>query len=370
MGLSSTLINDKTLEPFIRSIRHNCDISDASGSKIFSICGMALRLRDLNKWEKGLQPWEENDPAELVGWIDQKEQEWEKTEHLDFVPLPLLEYSFDPFDTVPVNHILSAADLFYGAGYAHSLKPTFILADIDRAFDLDGIRVVILGRERVRDLLTIPALNQDGAIIIRRDAARLFFWDQMAYLKKSGKRFLSFALKECGVADPSDIDSRKRQFNRILAVQEQTYIHHEVGEIKDRVFDRSLFREMVSRFPHTPVELLARTVKDLLADTGPFGTLQHIVATRNAAALGFYAAFQDGLFKPLFPRLRPAVEKFVADRDWDAIAAAQQEGFATAGQYARDLAALYTDAVKTGHVDTAADTIHEALVKPLIEQTT
>lgn len=357
---------DKDLAPFIETIQKNCDISDADGASIFSVCGMALRLRDLNKWERGLAPWAEEDPAKLLDWIDKKEQLWEASANTDFLPLPLMGNTFDPFDTSGVNRVLARFGLFYGAGYAHSLKPCFFLARIKETRSLGNIRVLVLGRELVRDLLTLPALSQDDAVVFRRDAARLFLWDQMAYLKKSGQRFLRFALRRCGLPDPG-VDSRISHFESILSVQEQTYIHHEAGELSDTVFNRDRFREILSEFPHSPIEFLARTVKDLLADTGPAGTLAHIIATENAAALGFYAAFQDGLFPPLFPRLRQAVEKFAADGDWTGIAQAQQEGFDTAAQYARDLTTLFLDGRQTNDMEQAAAKINARLVQPLVD---
>lgn len=281
-------------------------------------------------------------------------------------PLPLFDRHYDPFDTRAINQALSSLDLFYGAGYAHSLKPTFFLARIKETRYLDNIPILILERELIRDLLTLPALNQEGAVLVRRDAARLFLWDQMVYLKKSGQRFLLFALKQCGLPDTS-LKSRKLHFESILSVQEQTYIHHEIGEIKDRVFDHQIFREIISEFPHTPVELLARTVKDLLADTMAQGTLDHIISTKNAAGLGFYAAFQEGLFRPLFPQLRHAFEKFASDQAWEGIEGARQQGFFTARQYARDLIDIFCHAREKDSMDQAAEKIHQTLVKPLLE---
>lgn len=358
------MTENTTLNPFISAIGRNCDIADADGAAIFSICGMALRLRDLNKWEQGLPPWKENDPAVLLDWIDRKEQLWERVGGRKFVPLPLMGNTFDPFDTIAVNQALSPMGLFYGAGYAHSLKPTFFLARIRETMDLEGIPVRILGDELMRDLLTIPAFTQDDTILLRRSAAGLFLWDQMAYLKKSGQRFLNFALRQCGLPDAGP-ESRKIHFNTILAVQEQTFLHHEAGELTDTVFDRQTFREIVSRFPHTPVELLARTIKDLLADTGPRGTLRHIISTKNSAALAFYAAFQDGLFRPLFPQLRQAVEKFVSDRDWEGITRATEAGHATACRYTRNLVNMVVPTIDTGDPEAVSDAVNQKLVRPL-----
>ena len=46
-----------------RQVLRNCEISDARHAGLFSICGLALRLRDLYKWEKGLDPWVEKDSS-------------------------------------------------------------------------------------------------------------------------------------------------------------------------------------------------------------------------------------------------------------------------------------------------------------------
>lgn len=353
------------LDQFKQAIQKNCDISDALGAGIFSICGMALRLRDLNKWEKGLKPWQENASEEVLGWIDNKEQLWEKLEGREFERLCLGDNSFDPFDTLEINRLLADSGYFYGAGYAHALKPTFFLAKIEEQYRINHINIIILGTELQRDLLTLPALNQDNMIVIRREAARLFIWDQMAYLKNSGRRYLHFALRQCGLPD-TGIEHRKKYLESILAVQEQTYIYHEVGEIRDKVFDHGIFRELISLFPHSTVELLVRTIKDLLADTGPDGTLRHMIKTENAAQLGFYAAFQENLFIPLFPELRQAFEKFASGRDWEEIESARQTGFKRSKQYAENLMDIYTHAPDPNDLQTISDRINQELVAPLV----
>ena len=78
-----------------------------------------------------------------------------------------------------------------------------------------------------------------------------------------------------------------------------------------------------------------------------------------------YAAFQDGLFRPLFPGLRPAVEKFVSDRDWEGIDQARRAGFATAREFAQDLITLYLEGRKSGAPEQTAEKINKKLVEPL-----
>jgi hypothetical protein len=50
-------MDDKELKSFTRQVLRNCDISDADHAGFYSICGLALRLRDLYKWENQLPPW-------------------------------------------------------------------------------------------------------------------------------------------------------------------------------------------------------------------------------------------------------------------------------------------------------------------------
>jgi len=363
---TDTASTQKHLEKFIANTRRNCDISDAQGAGLYSICGLALRLRDLHKWEKHLPPWVEKDSSQILDWIDKKEQLWETLHDTEFEKLPLPSKIYDPFDTQKINKALSPYGLFYGAGYAHSLKPTFFLARIEETKTVNGFKVHVLDAELARDLLTIPALHQDNCILLRQDAARIFLWDQMAYLNKSGKPALELALKHCGLPD-IDLGSRKKHFEAILAVQKNTYLYHEIGELTDTVFDRKIWQKIVSQFPHTPVELLARTVKDLLADTGSTGTLNHIIKEEDAAGIGFYAAFIDGFSKVLFPELRAAFDEFAKTGDWDEIKKAKQEGFLTASRYAGDMISIFQEGKNASDMRRVHDRIVEKLVQPHIK---
>jgi hypothetical protein len=323
-----------------RQVLHNCDISDATHAGLYSICGLALRLRDLYKWENGLQPWEEKESAEVLEWIGAKEQVWEQLTEQDYEAISILGKTYDPFDTTGINAVLGTHGLFYGAGYARSLKPTFFLALIEERQVIDGHPIYILGRELARDLLTIPALAQNDAILLRREAARLFIWDKLFYLKKSRRRALNFALQQCGIhgGEPSNL---RQHLNAIVQVQQNTYIFHEIGEMRDTVFDRSLWREIIAAFPHTPVEMLVRAVKDLLADTNEFGTLRSIIRQHQAAALGLYVAFIDGLPKELFPEITAAFGEFMRTGEWQIIERAVAAGYQTAKHHAEVILEIF-----------------------------
>ncbi len=61
------------LTPLIDAINHNCAVSDARDNGIYSMCTLFLRLRNLYKWEHGKLPWQEEEPAILLDWIEKKE---------------------------------------------------------------------------------------------------------------------------------------------------------------------------------------------------------------------------------------------------------------------------------------------------------
>ncbi len=353
----------KELDHFITAVRRNCDISDSLSVGLYSICGLALRLRDLYRWEHNLKPWIEKNSAQISGWIDHKEHLWETLNHEDFKPLKLFEKTYDPFDTAGINQVLSGLGLFYGAGYAHALKPTFFVCEIEEKQQIKDRQVIILNKELARDLLTLPALHQDHSIIIRKHAAKIVLWDQMMYLKKSGRTALDYALKKCGLPD-SKPETRKKHLDTILSVQAQTYIYHEIGELCEDVFHTDTWRNLISQFAQTPVELLARTVKDLLADTHPSGTLSHIIETKSLPGIGFYAAFIDGMAKTLFPELLSAFHKFIPKEDWERIEAARVSCFTRACRYAEDMMDIYHKGRKKDGMDWVQTQIHEKMIQP------
>jgi len=348
----------------VAQVRRNCTLSDARHAGGYSVCGLALRLRDLYKWENRLHPWVEEDPGEVLEWIGKKEEEWEILEKKEFQNISLEGHHYDPFDSDDISEILMHRGLYYGAGYARSLKPTFYLAVLEKTIEVDGHTVRILGRELARDLATLPALSQNGQIIIRKDAGKYYFWDQLFFIGKSGKQLLEFALESHGV-NAGDTKMLQKNLSRIFETEIDTYIYHELGEIQDTVFNRDQWREIIADFVGTPIELLTRAVKDLLADTSEHGLLRHVITEGKAASLAFYAAFIDGLVKEMFPEIRPAFVEFTKFRNWEAISRAVRVGRRRARRYAETLSRIYETGKTKNDLKWAEAEIKKRLLVPL-----
>ena len=348
------------LERLVRQVRYNCDVSDARHAGSYSLCGLALRLRDLYKWHHRFSPWTEGEAADVARWIGEKESLWETLAETALKDIAIDGARFDAFETETINRQLEPSGHFYGAGYAYGLKPSFFLARRLQEQVVEGVSVILLGRELARDLLTLPALVQGQTVLVRTEAAALYLWDQMIYIKKSGRPALLYALNALG-ADDLASDTLRRRLPQLLDAQQGIFVHHEIGEMCDDTFDTDLWRQMVSQFSQTPLELYARALKDLLADTHGLGPLPHIVAERNTVALGLYAAFLDGLQRTLFPQLRRAFEAFLANADWDIISRAIAAGRARAREDARWMSAVFSAGLEKSDPRWATTRIGERL---------
>jgi hypothetical protein len=352
------------LDSIARQVFHNCTISDARYAGYYSICGLALRLRDLYKWEKGLDPWVEDESSLVLEWIGKKEEEWESLVENNLTEITILGRSYDPFDTNGINEILEPEGLLYGAGYVYSLKPSFFLARLDEKRRINGFPVYYLGRELARDLLTVAALSQDDRILIRKESAKLFLWDKIFFIKRSGRGALRFALENYGLS-MQDTEALHSAFAQISDAETESYVYHELGEIKDRDFDRDVWRDMIASFPHTPVELLVRSVKDILADTNEYGKLRYITREKKSASLAFFAAFLDGLRKELFPEITEAFKAFMHERDWRLIETAVDAGYERAKSYAENICRIYQAGKKNNDMQWVASEIEKQLLEPL-----
>ena len=309
------------ITPFIHDIQHNCDISDARDHGIYTMCTMVLKLRNLYKWEKGLQPWEEPESADLLDWIDVKENYWATIAGESFRPLSVSGKTLAPLDLEEINAALNGTRLLYGAGYGRSMKTVFFLAEKIEQRNCEGCPVIVLGRERAREMASPFAMAQDGLIIIRKEALRFFFWDQIQEVRSSCRSSLQQALGFYGVIKNGTIDREQFTFSLDTIVEQEMnlFIYHEVGEILQTTFNSGALRAIIGHFPGTIIEFVGRAVKDILADTHPQGLLSYVIREQRDSSLGFYLTFLDGLRQKLFPEILNAWQLFIADRDWNHI---------------------------------------------------
>jgi len=311
----------------LKAIRHNCDISDARDNGIYSICTLVLKLRNLYKWENGLEPWEEPDSPVLLDWIAAKEEYWKTIHSKSFSAIPVDGKKMDPFHLSPINRVLSVDNRVYGAGYGRSMKVVFFLAEIVEDRVVEGCPTLILGKEEARELSSPLAMLQDNIIYIRKEPMRFFFWDQIQEINSSCRIAMQQALAAYGfIKDGCALDREKliAHFDEIVEEELDIFIYHEVGERQDNLLDSQVLKNIIAAFPASALELLARAVKDILADTHPRGLFSHIRAREKKSSLGFYISFLDGMRKLLCPELTDAARQFWNTEDWSLLDMAQR----------------------------------------------
>lgn len=320
--LKSTLDND-----LIQDIQHNCNISDARDHGIYSMCTMVLKLRNLYKWERGIQPWEEPESVDLLDWIEAKENYWAEIVNDEYRPLRANTLRIDPDDPVEFYDPGNGTTLLYGAGYGRSMKAVFFLAEVLEQREVEGCQVHILGTERAKEMSSPFAMVQDGDIIIRKEPLRYFLWDHIQELRTSCRASLRHALETYGVLLDGSIDKGLLQarFSAMVEEEMDLFIHHEVGEILQKTFNTKAFRAFIARYPGSIVEFVCRALKDTLADTHPKGPLSYIVREQRKSTLSLYLGFVDGLRKKLFPEIFAAWQLFLQNDDWGLIEDAREE---------------------------------------------
>lgn len=335
----------------IKDIQHNCTISDARDHGIYTMCTMVLKLRNLYKWENDLQPWQESEPADLLDWIEAKENYWASIVDESYRQLQINGSAARPDDSAAVNAYFQDKQMVYGAGYGRSLKAIFFLADKIEQRTIAGLPVLILGRETAREMAAPFAMTQERVIFIRKDSLRFFLWDYIQELRSSSRSSIHDALQLHGVLQDGRLHQQKFQdtLDTIVDAELDLFIYHEVGEVLQTVLDSATLQKIIARYPGSVYELVSRSIKDILADTHPQGLLSHCISEERASSLSFYVAFLDGLRKELFPEIINAQQKFSADRNWREIEQARSKG--------RDRTLRYAEKIRTisKHIGHASD---------------
>lgn len=312
----------------IRDIQYNCDISDARDHGIYSMCTMVLKLRNFYKWEHGIEPWQEAEPADLLDWIDSKENYWKTIAEQPYRQIKLNGSLYPPEDLLKINNTVNKMGLVYGCGYGRSMKAVFFVAEKLEELRISGCRVFILGKELAKEMASPFAMSQDGIIYVRRESLRYFLWDQIQELRSSCRSSFRHALLLHGVLDQKGQLAQnllKEKIDVIVDAELSLFIYHEIGELLQKTLDSATLQKIIIAFPASVIELVCRSIKDILADTHPQGLLMHLIREKRETSLSFYVGFLDGMRKMLFPEIFTAFNTFLKSSDWQVIELAREK---------------------------------------------
>ena len=333
---------EKLLARIGPQLMRNCLRADAAVAGRFSMCGLLLRLRNLYKWEHGLEPWLEGEPGAVLDWVSQREERWAENEGREPEAIAMDGQSFDPFDTDGINRVLEGHGLVYGAGFAGGAAPAFFLGELAGQGAEGGHRIISLGREYGRDILFLPGLKQNDSIYLRPEPLRYLLWDLVSDPRPRVKPFIDLGLSGYGL-EPKAFRTRpgSREMDLLVAGELKAVLWHELGEAGRGAAAMDILVRTLKSHPGTELEHFVRGVKDLLADTDPKGRLGRIVSERSAGALGLYPVWLAGFPRLLFPEVDAAVHLFLKDGDWLVVEEARELGLARAGEALARLEELF-----------------------------
>lgn len=290
-------------DPLVAAIQRNCHIADARHAREMTLCTYLLEMREFYRWEAGIPLGDPLARPEVGAWLTEREALWESLAGAEFSPLPLDGTLYAPLAAGEVNRRIMPHGLVYGAGIGRFGKPHFFLGRLARTAaadispDRDGPEVLVCECEYARDLTTMPAALQGDTVIVRREALCQWLWEKAeAWTLKQAPGALAQALAAHGyAADP------RGALERMTDAETGTLILHERGEHAAGRLLGPAWEEMLAGFGQRRAEILARAVRDNLADC--LVTLPVLLEQGAWPQLWFWFANLDGMRRELFPAL-------------------------------------------------------------------
>ena len=325
------------LQQTIDAVQTNCDIADARHARDMSMCNYLLAMRDYFRWKRQIPFSEQLKKHEIGSWLNKCETRWNEVEEKEYLPIPVAGYEHDHLDTTAINHALKEYGLIYGGGYGSWGRPHFFLAQQLRSEQRCNVSILVSGQEYARCMAAPPAALSRGTAFLRMDAMERWLL-QKVEIWGLGKmdNALKAALDCYGVGDPDESTLK------IIASQEsETLILHELGEAMAEPILGEAWHNMLSSFSLRRYEVLARAVRDNLADC--LSTLPELIAGDKACSLHFYFSNFDGLRQSLFPSLSEAYEYWCKTSEIDALQNAIAAGRLHWQNVALKILAAWTD---------------------------
>ena len=284
----------------MQSVQRNCHIADARHAREMTLCNYLLEMREFFRWEHEVPLARALPRQELGSWISEREALWDGLQADALEPLHLGEHSYDAFEVGAINAALVPQGLVYGGGYGRFGKPHFFLAQLKRREERQGLTLFVSGCEYARDLTAPPAALLDGAVFLRQDALRRWIWDKTEiWGVRKAEGALKSALECYGFAAGAEA-----ALERMAEQEAETLILHELGEAMAEPLLGPAWRDLIASFTGRRAEILARAVRDNLADC--LSTLPRLIERDAAGSMHFYFANFEGVRSKLFPLLAQA----------------------------------------------------------------
>ncbi len=311
---------NRFVEKLQQSVQRNCDISDAQWGAEYGLCTYLMKMREYYRWEHGMAYGERLPKDEVGDWLMAREQLWEGLQGVAFERLEVDGELYDPFDTEAINRKLTPLGLVYSGGVGRSGRSHFFLAWLERHEAPEEFSLYVAGSELARDLSSPPAMNCGQAIFVRRESLRRMLWEKLENWRWSrpenalGRAFSCYDFE-------GDLDVA---LDAMTDAEMETLLLHERGEYEAGRLLGQRWNDMVLSLSHTPAELMARAVRDHLADCTM--TLPHLLDEGRDASIHFVLGNFSAMRKSLFPSLQEAYDTWVTTSDRRRLRVVSAEG--------------------------------------------
>ena len=295
-----------------RHVQRNCHISDARHAGDYTLCVYLLKMREYYRWEKSYSFNQSLSTDDIGDWLTSREHLWEKLENEEYAQIEADDACYSPFDSTSINEKLLRHGLVYSGGIGHKSKPHFFLAKLESEKKFNGYNILTTAEEYARDLTSPPAMSQDNNIYIRRESFKRMIWEKTEEWRWNKPDNAMAKAMKCYDFDHDIEGSMEAMTDNEL----EAALLHEIGEIKagEKLPGWS---NMMSDVSHTQAEIMARAVRDHLADA--ISTLPTLLDQKKEASIHFFFANLTNMRKLIFPSLQKAYEQWTISHEIDGL---------------------------------------------------
>jgi hypothetical protein len=309
------------VEQLRSDVQRNCHIADARHAADLGMCTYLMRMREYYRWEKGLPLGERLENDAVGDWLSEREALWAELAERDYSPLRIGAHQFDPFDAEGINSALERHGLVYSAGLVHGAKAHFFLGHLERREDpADGFSLRVSDLELARGLSAPPAMQQGRTIFVRREALRRLLWEKLEIWRWS-RADNGFARAFAAYDFDNDLHGALEQ---MTDAEVAAAVEHEIGEFEAGRLLGEDWNAMLLDVAGTPAELMARAVRDHIADCTR--TLPMLTRSRQETSLHFFFGNLTGMRKEIFPGLQAGYRECLGGGDCEPLQAIAEVG--------------------------------------------
>lgn len=301
-------------QEFFETVSYNCNVSDANYWGYFSICGLLLRLRQLFKIERDIEPWEAVENEEIFQWIEKKEEIWKKLENTHLKQIQINKKLLSPFDVEEINSIISNNGFIYGAGYALFMKPSFFIGLLNRVENIDGYRIYFIGKEIVRDLFSSSGMSQGNTIYIRLTDIKYRIWESLPVWFNKKDVVSDILLHRFG--NPSEWEYPYLEFEKMVNKYSQIVLYHEIAEQRESL---PVWEEIITNCGDSKTEYILRGVRDFVADFSLKGPVYKAITRKDEELLSLYLVSRNPYYKKVLKTTLAQIKEALFFNNWKEI---------------------------------------------------